>query len=350
MMRVWKDLLVLLNLWRNKMVEIQKQKDNKVDIIILKNEELEVWVTNYGCTILRIIYNGVNCVLGFQDISDYDKRDGSYLGALVGRVCNRIEKGTFTLNGKEYHLPINNGPNSLHGGLEGFSYKVFDYECFKDSVKFHYVSKDGEEGYPGTLDFYAIYSLDGSSLHIQYEATSDEDTIINITNHSYFNLDGKPSYIGNHSLQVAADTFGCVDCDGLFTGEIQSVDNSAFDYRHMHRVDDSLSSLDEQIAVAKGLDHSFIFNKDLNQVTLYSPETKIELCVSTSLPCAQLYSANYLNEQMDIQGNRMNAQSALCIETQFMPDSIHKEENPKVILKKGDCFKEETIYMFKVKS
>lgn len=331
------------------MVEIKEKLENGIEIIVLKNEELEVWTTNYGCTILRVIYNGIDCVLGFPTISDYDKRDGSYLGALVGRVCNRIKEGTFELNGKTYHLPINNGHNSLHGGIEGFSYKVFETECLDHEVQFHYVAKDMEEGYPGTLDFKATYCLEGSSLKVIYEAECDEDTIINITNHSYFNLNGKPSYVGNHLLKVEADRFGCVDEESLFTGQIKDVENTVFDYRTEHKVDDCLSSDDEDINIALGLDHSFLFTSKENQVTLYSPDTNIELSVSTTLPCAQLYSANYLNGQEDKYGNTMHKHDALCIETQFLPDSINKEQEPKVILKKGDRFCEETIYTFKVR-
>lgn len=172
------------------MVEVKERLENGIDVLSISNSHLTVEVTNFGCTLLKIVTKDKNdqdcdCILGFENVSDYQKRDGTYLNALVGRVCNRIEKGTFTINDTEYHVPINNGPNSLHGGIEGFSYKVFDYSLIEDGVKFHYVSKDGEEGYPGTLDFYAIYWLDESSLHIQYSGVSDKDTLINITNHGY---------------------------------------------------------------------------------------------------------------------------------------------------------------------
>ena len=218
------------------MVEIKKELDDDIVVIGLENKDFYVEVTNFGCTLLKAVVkdkegNPCDCVLGFPEVSDYQKRDGTYLGALVGRVCNRIEKGNFTLNGKTYNVPINNGPNSLHGGIEGFSYKVFDYEFIEDGVKFHYVSKDGEEGYPGTLDFYAYYTIEGTSLHMRYEATSDQDTIINITNHSYFNLNGHASSVHNHVLKLNADEVGCVDGDGLYTGELLDVTNTPFDFR-----------------------------------------------------------------------------------------------------------------------
>lgn len=217
------------------MVEVKERLENGIDVLSISNSHLTVEVTNFGCTLLKIVTKDKNdqdcdCILGFEHVEDYQKRDGTYLNALVGRVCNRIEKGTFTMNGTEYHVPINNGPNSLHGGIEGFSYKVFDYSLIEDGVKFHYVSKDGEEGYPGTLDFYAIYWLDESSLHIQYSGVSDKDTLINITNHGYFNLNGYASNIDDHTLRISASKFGCVDLDGLYTGELRDVKETAFDF------------------------------------------------------------------------------------------------------------------------
>ena len=282
------------------MVEVKERLENGIDVLSISNSHLTVEVTNFGCTLLKIVTKDKNdqdcdCILGFEHVEDYQKRDGTYLNALVGRVCNRIEKGTFTMNGTEYHVPINNGPNSLHGGIEGFSYKVFDYSLIEDGVKFHYVSKDGEEGYPGTLDFYAIYWLDESSLHIQYSGVSDKDTLINITNHGYFNLNGHASNIDDHTLQISASKFGCVDPDGLYTGELKDVKETAFDFNTEKRIGDFIHSEDEQLIIARGYDHPYVFDTKENQVCLYSPLSGIELKVSTTYPTAQIYSANYLN-------------------------------------------------------
>ena len=336
------------------MVEIKKELDDGIVVIGLENKDFYVEVTNFGCTLLKAVVkdkegNPCDCVLGFPEVSDYQKRDGTYLGALVGRVCNRIEKGTFTLNGKTYNVPINNGPNSLHGGIEGFSYKVFDYEFIEDGVKFHYVSKDGEEGYPGTLDFYAYYTIEGTSLHMRYEATSDQDTIINITNHSYFNLNGHASGVHNHVLKLSADEVGCVDDDGLYTGELRDVKETAFDFNTEKRIGDFSHSEDEQLIIARGYDHPYVFDTKENQVCLYSPLSGIELKVSTTYPTAQIYSANYLDGQTDKYGKIMHPQDGLCIETSYIADSIHKEENPKVLLKAGQVFEEETTYAFEVR-
>ncbi len=336
------------------MVKVKKHLVKGIDILEISNDKLHVEVTNFGCTILSVKTldkenNPCDCVLGFENIEDYFKRDGSYLGALVGRVCNRIEKGNFKIKDEEYQLPINNGPNSLHGGIEGFSYKIFDYEWIEDGIKFHYVSKDKEEGYPGNLDFYAMYWLEENSLHIQYNAICDQDTLVNITNHSYFNLNGYASNIDEHVLKIEASKFGCVDENGLFTGELRDVENSAFDFRKETKIKDLIHLDDEQLIVAKGYDHPYLFDTSKNQVILYSPESGIELRVSTSYPSAQIYSANYLNGQKDKYGKMMHPQDALCIETSYLPDSIHKEKDSKTLLKANELYNEETVYTFEVK-
>ncbi|MCF0107081.1 MAG: galactose mutarotase [Holdemanella sp.] len=335
------------------MVEIKSNYENGIDVITLKNDAISVDVTNYGCTIMKIVVNDkdnnpVDVVLGYDSPIEYGCKGGEYFGALVGRVANRIAKGNFTLNGNQYTLPINNGPNSLHGGIDGFSYRVFDYELIENGVKFHYVSKDGEEGYPGTLDLYATYTINGASLKLHYEATTDQDTLINITNHSYFNLSGKPSNIDAHYMQIQADKMGCVDPDGLATGELVDVTGTPFDFREMKCIKDQIYTENEQITLARGYDHPFIFNTDKDQVTLYCEETGIEMTVSTSLPQTHIYTANYLVGKLG-KGIPMNERGAVCVETQNMPDSIHNEKNPTVILKKGDTYDEYTEFRFGVK-
>ena len=331
----------------------EKEKIGNIENLSLKHEEMEVVVSTFGCTIIKMIVedkNGVkgDVVLGYDDFNQYQTLD-AYLGALVGRVANRIGKGTFELNGETYHLPINNGPNSLHGGIKGFSYQIFDYEILDDyTIKFTYHAKDGEEGYPGNMDFSATYHLEGTTLTISYHATSDKDTLINITNHSYFNLNGHASSVHNHVLKLNADEVGCVDGDGLYTGELLDVTNTPFDFRSEKVIGDCIKDNHPQLITARGYDHPFVFNTDKNQAELYSPETGIKLTVSTTYPSAQVYSANYLDGQLDKYGYTMHPQDALCIETSYLPDSIHKEENPKVILNANKKFKEETVYTFEV--
>jgi len=335
------------------MIEVIKQLDNKIDYISLKNDVLEVVVTNFGCTILQVLVKDKHgdiqdVVLGYDTIKEYQTYD-AYLGALVGRVANRIGKATFTLNDETYHLAVNNGPNNIHGGIKGFSYQIFDYEIKDEKVIFHYVSEDGEENFPGTLDFYAIYKLEDNQLVVNYKATTTKDTLINITNHSYFNLSGHPSNVDEHYLCVHADRYALVDGDGLATGQIRSIKDTPFDFSEEKQIKDLIYQEDEQLKLARGYDHPFIFNKKENQVVLYCADSGIELTVSTTLPQAQIYTANYLDGRLGKNGQAMNARDAICVETQNMPDSIHNEENPTVILRKGERYDETTSYQFRVR-
>ena len=203
--------------------ELKKVTEN-ISLFEMKSDALEIVVTNFGGTILKILMpdnkgQKGDVVLGYDEIKEYQTRD-AYLGALVGRVANRIRKGSFELNGKTYQLPINDGPNSLHGGIKGFSQKVFDAKIQGDSLVLSYLSCDGEEGYPGNLQQTATYTLEKDTLTIDYEATTDEDTLINLTNHSYFNLSGGEEDVQNHVLQLRSDRFACIDKNGLPTGEL----------------------------------------------------------------------------------------------------------------------------------
>ncbi len=335
------------------MITVTKKIDDQIDLLTMKNDELEIVVSNYGCTIVKVLMkdkegNRDDVVLGYDDFSQYQTLD-AYLGALVGRVANRIKKGEFTLNGETYHLPINNGPNSLHGGIKGFSYQVFDYQIVNDyTIEFHYVSKDGEEGYPGELDFKAIYTLNHDTLTIRYLASSSKDTLINITNHSYFNLSGKRENIYRHLLKVHAHQFACVDKDGLTTGKMRDVTDTPFDFNEFAYIGERVEMEDEQLKLGNGFDHPFIFNKKENQVELFHQGTGRKLTVSTTLPGAQIYTANYLDGRLGKEGQHYYQRDAVCIETQNLPDAIHIEKNPSTILKKGDLYDETTSYKFEV--
>ena len=217
-----------------------------------------------------------------------------------------------------------------------------------NSIEFSYLSKDGEEGYPGNLDFKAIYQLVDDTLHIKYLATTDKDTIINITNHSYFNLSGKKENIYHHLLEMKADYFACVDADGLPTGEMKAVKDTPFDFNSPAYIGDRVECDDEQLKLGCGFDHPFIFSKKENQVVLTHEETGRCLIVSTTLPGAQIYTANYLDGRLGKYGQHYNARDAVCIETQNLPDAIHLEKEPSTILKKGEVYDEKTSYQFKV--
>lgn len=335
------------------MIEVIKHIDDQIDMISMKNEQLEVVVSNYGCTIIKVIMADKNghkddVVLGYDDFTQYQTLD-AYLGALVGRVANRIKAGQFSLNGQDYHLAVNNGPNHLHGGIKGFSYQVFDYTIEDEhTLKLHYLSKDGEEGYPGDLDLTVIYTLKDDTLTAHYQATSSADTLINITNHSYFNLSGHKENIYQHTLQIHASQFACVDSDGLTTGELKDVEGTPFDFRQPALIGERVEQDDEQLKIGKGFDHPFLFDTQSNQVILTHEPTGRQLIVSTTLPQAQIYTANYLDGRLGKYGERYYARDAVCIETQNMPDAIHLEEHPTTLLKKGETYDEITSYQFKV--
>jgi aldose 1-epimerase len=334
-------------------IEVTKKLENGIDLISMKSDDLEVVVTNFGCTIVKVLMkdkhgNIDDVVLGYDEMEKYATLD-AYLGALVGRVANRIKKGHFELNGKEYNLAINNGPNHLHGGIKGFSYQTFDYEIKDDhTVEFHYLSKHMEEGYPGNLDLKAIYTLEGDTLTIRYVGTTDEDTLINITNHSYFNLSGKKENIYNHLLVMKADKFACVDPDGLTTGEFRDVKGTPFDFNEPALIGERVVMEDEQLKLGNGFDHPFVFNTDKDQSILIHKESGRKLTVSTTLPMAQIYTANYLDGRTGKYGHQYFARDAVCIETSALPDAIHLEENPTTILKKGEVYDETTSYKFEV--
>lgn len=335
------------------MISMIEEKESGVAVLSMKNDDLEVIVSNYGCNILKVLMkdkegNIDDVVLGYETIDGYGPGD-DYLGALVGRVANRIALGKFSLNGEDYSLPINNGPNALHGGIMGFSYQVFDYEITaEDTITFHYLSKDGEEGYPGNLDLYVEYKLVGQTLYATYKATSDKDTLINLTNHSYFNLNGNKDTVYGHVLQVTADSFAAVDPDGCPTGEIIDVTNTPFDFREAKTIGENIVLEHPQLTLGNGYDHPFIFTTECNQVVLSEPTSGRQLTVSTTLPQAQLYTANYLDGRSGKYDLPNIARHAICVETQNMPDSIHLEENPTTILKKGNVYQETTSYTFEV--
>lgn len=335
------------------MIQVLEKIDDKIDLISMKNDNIEVVVSNFGCTIVKVLMkdkdgNIDDVVLGYDDFSSYSTLD-AYLGALVGRIANRIKRGKFSLNDKEYTLAVNNGPNHLHGGIKGFSYQVFDYEIKdENTIEFHYISKDGEEGYPGTLDFKAIYTLNDDTLNVHYLASCDQDTIINITNHSYFNLSGKKENIYNHKLTLKADKFACVDNDGLPTGEFRNVEGTPFNFNAGALIGDRVEVDYDQLIAGAGFDHPFIFSASENQAILEHKESGRRLTVTTTLPGAQIYTANYLDGRLGKYGQHYYKRDAVCIETQNLPDAIHLEEEPTTILKKGQIYDETTSYKFEV--
>lgn len=331
-----------------------------VDLYVLSNKEgMEMSVTNYGAKIVSLHVpdkNGklIDVVLGHNSIDEYLKSQEPYFGAICGRTGNRIAKGKFTLDGKEYTLAINNGPNNLHGGLKGFNAVVWDVKRIDDqTIELTYLSKDGEEGFPGNLSTKLIYKLtDGNTLEINYEATTDKATIINLTNHSYFNLSGAGDpYIGDHLLEINADTYLPTDDTAIPYGKPEKVEGTPMDFRTPHEIGARINDNFQQLIFGRGYDHTYVLNKKENELSFcakaMSPKTGIAMETYTTEPGVQLYTGNWMTgEFVAKEGKRYPMRSAFCLETQHFPDSIHKPEYPSVILRPEEKFKSKTVYKF----
>ncbi|MGK9117233.1 aldose epimerase family protein [Olivibacter jilunii] len=341
-----------------------KGGDKSSALIILKNNRgMQVALTNYGARIVSMIVpdktgSSVDVVLGFNNILDYLHADELYHGATIGRYANRISNGTFELGGIPYKIEPNNGPNALHGGKNGFHTKIWDRRINNpNQVTFYYTSPDGEEGFPGTLTVSVDYLLtDENELQINYRANSDKDTIINLTNHAYFNLDGEGSgSIVDHIVEIAAETFLPINEVQIPLGELRPVSDSAFDFRKPKRISSGISSDDEQIQKGGGgYDHTFVLNeanKDGKKVaaSAFSEKSGIMLEVLTTEPGIQFYTGNALTgKDKGKSGNHYAKQHAFCFETQHFPDAPNQAQFPSPILKAKQPFRSQTIYRFHV--
>jgi aldose 1-epimerase len=298
-----------------------------------------------------------NVVLGHDSLQGYNSNMG-YFGAIVGRYANRIAKGMFTLNGVTYHLPINNGPNSLHGGTEGFNTQLWQVTPRSVpnvvSATLTYTSPDGQDGYPGTLSVQVTYTLDESNaLRIDYQATTDKPTVINLTNHSYFNLNGNGSGSALHQLlQINADSYTPTDDTQIPTGEISPVAGTPMDFRTMHPIDAQIRSPFPQIVLAHGYDHNWVLNKaqpgELSFAAKgYSSKTGRSLEVYTTEPGIQIYTSNYLQGNMIGSSHTLYRQGdGYTFETQYFPDSPNHPNFPSTALDPGQTFRSTTIFRF----
>ncbi|KYK10253.1 MULTISPECIES: aldose epimerase family protein [Streptomyces] len=280
--------------------------------------------------------NSACVVLGFDTLDGYVRHPEPYFGALVGRYANRIAGGRFPLDGRTYALARNNGPNSLHGGERGFDKRVWDVEPVADGVRLSRVSPHGEEGFPGRAEFSATYTLDASgALRIVYEAVTDAPTVLNPTNHSYFNLGGPGSgHAGGHELRIAASRFTPVDGDLIPAGAPADVADTRFDFRRARKV-------------GSGYDHNFVLDKGVTDTAvevaeLYDPASGRVLTVATTEPGLQLYTADHLGEPF-------TPGDGVALETQHFPDSPNRPEFPSTVLRPGEVFRSETVYGFSVR-
>lgn len=333
----------------------------KTGLYVLKNSNnMEVCVTNFGGRIVSIMVpdkDGImrDVVLGFDSISDYIKYPTDF-GATIGRYANRINQGRFVLDGKEYLLPKNNFGHCLHGGTKGFQYQVFDVKQINPTeIVLKYISKDGEEGFPGNLTCNINMKLtNDNSIEITYNAETDSPTIVNMTNHSYFNLDGNPNFDNSdYMLTLNADCFTPIDSTFMTTGDISKVENTPMDFRISKSLSDVYKSNYIQIDYANGIDHNWVLNTkgDISVpcAKLVSKKTGISLSVYTNEPGIQIYSGNFLDGSLKgKKGIIYGFRSAVCLETQHYPDSPNKEDWPSVVLRPGETYKSKCIYEFSV--
>ncbi len=336
--------------------------DGPVDIWQLKNNSnMEVHITNYGGIIQSIIvpdHNNkpVDVALGFETIDGY-LAEHPYFGAIIGRYGNRIGKGVFTIDGTSYNLANNNGPNHLHGGVKGFDKVVWTgagsiNEEGQAQLVLQYYSKDGEEGYPGNLDAKVVYTLtQDNELKIEYLASTDQPTHVNLTNHSYFNLDGS-SKVLDHVLRIAASRYTPVDNTLIPTRVLEEVANTPFDFINYKKIGAEIDSEDEQIDFGLGYDHNFVFDQPsmIEAVaSVRSLQSGIEMRLFTEEPGVQFYTGNFLDGSITGKGGRVYGhRSALCLETQHFPDSPNQADFPSTLLLPGQEYSTTTIYSFHV--
>lgn len=330
--------------------------------VLSNNKGAEITVINYGAKVVSLMIPDkdgklTDIVLGHNNLEEYLNSQEPYFGAVCGRTGNRVAKGKFTIDGTEYQLAINNGPNNLHGGLRGFNAVVWDTKQVNNqTLELTYLSKDGEEGYPGNLNVKMIYRLtDDSAFEIEYEAITDKATIVNLTNHSYFNLSGAgdPS-INDHVLTIAASHYLPTDDTAIPYGKPEAVKGTPFDFTEAHTIGERIENDFEQLHFGKGYDHTFVLDKQGNEcahaLTCYSPKTGIRMDISTTEPGVQVYTGNWMTGNFEGKlGKRYPMRSAFCFETQHFPDSVNKPEYPTVVLRPDEVLRSKTIHYFSVK-
>lgn len=332
-----------------------------IDIYTLSEGPIEVRVTNYGGYLVSLKVpdrNGksADIVLGFDDLDGYvnnnTHKGTAYLGPIVGRYANRIARGSFTLEGRQYSLAINNGPNALHGGPHGFHQVVWKGRLLPEGVELTYLSKDGEEGYPGNLNVVVGYTLSQGALTIDYSATTDKDTILNLTNHTYFNLKGAgQGDILDHDLILHASRFTWADSNLTPTGELKSVEGTPLDFRKSTRIGERIDSDYEQLRVAGGYDQNFVLDaggRELAEAAeVYEPSSGRVMRVLTDQPGVQFYTGNFFDGTIKGKsGIAYQRRYGLCLETQHFPDSPNHPEFPTTELKPGERFHRVTVFAF----
>ena len=335
-----------------------------LDLYTLRNRNgLEVQITNYGGAVVSIRTPDrsgemTDIVLGYDQPQGYVD-DPTFFGALIGRYANRIAKGKFSLKGVEYQLALNNAPNHLHGGVRGFNKAIWQprevSRADGSALELSYLSKDGEEGYPGNLSVKVTYILtNANELRIEYSATTDKETIVNLTNHSYFNLAGAGAGpILQHVLRINASRFTPIDETSIPTGELKPVKGTPFDFTQGTVIGSRIDQGDEQLRFGKGYDHNFVLNKKGKELSLaaevYEPKSGRVLEMWTTEPGVQLYTGNFLDNAHGKAGKVYNKREAFCLEAQHFPDSPNQPSFPSPVLEPNQRYTQTTVYKFSVR-
>lgn len=333
--------------------------DKPISLYTLRNTRgMIAQITNYGAILVSVIVpdrqgNFTDVVQGYDNIRDYLQGNDPYMGAIVGRCANRIAKGKFTLEGKEYSLAVNNGPNHLHGGKTGFDKVVWEVKNSSPSrLELTYFSKDGEENYPGNLNVTVIYTLtEDNELRLDFKATTDKTTVVNLAGHSYFNLAGEGSGdVYNQELMINANFYTPTDDTNVPTGEIRTVKGTPMDFTAPKKIGADINKDDEQLRFGAGYDHNWVLNHRTGTLALAArakdPESGRILEVYTTQPGVQFYSANWVNNEKGKGGKRYQKRWAFCLETQHFADAVNEPHFPSTILHPGETYQHSCIYKF----
>ena len=335
----------------------------KVNLFWIENQGIKAAFTNYGGRLVGLWVadkNGkpTDVVVGMNSAAGFKNATEPYFGATIGRVGNRIAKGKFTLEGKQYQVPLNNGKNALHGGVKGFQDVVWDaVKTNENTLVFSYVSPDGEQGFPGNLKVKVTYTItDDNSVKMEYEATTDKTTVVNLTNHAFFNLNGEGSgTILNHELQIYANEFTPVDEGLIPNGELKAVKNTPFDFTSKHTIGERIETKDEQLKFGKGYDHNYVLNgtkkNGLNHAaTISGDKSGIVMDIFTQEPGLQFYSGNFMQSKNTFKSrSKDDFRTAFALETQHFPDAPNQPKFATIVLKPGQKYHTVSYYQFSVK-
>jgi aldose 1-epimerase len=330
----------------------------KISIYYLKNKNIEAAITNYGGRVVNLLIPDkdgkmVDVAIGFDNFKGFYNSKEPYFGATIGRYGNRIAKGKFKIDGVEYTLPLNNGVNTLHGGAGGFHNVVWDATQLSDSsLQLNYLSKDGEMGFPGNLTVKVIYTLTaGREMKIEYEATTDKKTVCNLTNHTFFNLNGGGT-INNHLLMINADKYTPVDSTLIPLGKNESVEGTPFDFIKATAIGARVNDTNIQLGYGKGYDHNFVVNGEAGNLLMAAEATGdmsgIVMQIFSTEPGLQFYGGNFMQSKNELKGrSKDDFRTAFCLEPQHFPNSPNQPNFPSTILEPGKIYKTVTVYLFK---